>query len=101
MDISETSPTEDGRFTFPLCPFLLLIYKNPLYTKYISPFYSKCYHLPFVLLIMHFNKQYHEYFYGGQFSNLLFRGLSRPRVFLVPLSQVSALLRTLRKCFET
>ena len=50
MDTPETSPTEDGGFTFPLCPFLLLIYKNPLYTQYISPFYSKriIYH-PFCL----------------------------------------------------
>ena len=41
VDTPETPPTEDGGFTLPLCPFLLLIYKNPLYTKYISPFYSK------------------------------------------------------------
>lgn len=102
MDISETSPAEDGRFTFPLCPFLLLIYENPLYIKYISPFYSKRYHLPFILLIMHFNKQYHEYIYGGPiFQPFVSCGLSRPRVFLVPLSQVSVLLCTLRKCFET
>lgn len=49
---------------------------------------------------MHFNKQHHEYFYGGQFSSLLFRGLSHPRAFLAPLSQVSALLCTLRNCLR-
>lgn len=37
-DTPETAPTEDG-VHIPLCPFLLLIYKNPLYTMYISPLY--------------------------------------------------------------
>lgn len=43
MDIPETSPTEDRRIarSFLLCAFLWLIYKNPLYIKYINPFHNR------------------------------------------------------------
>ena len=67
---------------------------------------ANMYHLPFTLLIMHFNKQYLAYFLWWPifqpFLSWPFKtqGVGFFFFFFVPLSQVSALLCTFRKCLR-